>query len=43
MLMGMAMVQIMGGKLVKVFSDLRLAVDQVKGEFKVKDERMQGT
>ena len=32
----------MGGKLVKVFSDLRLVVGQVKGEFEAKDERMQG-
>ena len=42
LMMGMAMVQRMGGKLVKVFSDSRLVVSQVKGEFKAKDERMQG-
>ena len=42
LMMGMAMVQIMGGKSVKVFSNLRLVVSQVKGEFEVKDERMQG-
>ena len=42
LLMGMAMVQRMGGKSVKVFSDSRLVVGQVKGEFEVKDERMQG-
>ena len=42
LLMGMAMVQRMGEKLVKVFSDLRLVVGQVKGEFEAKDERMQG-
>ena len=36
------MVQNMGGKSVKVFSDSRLVVSQVKGEFEVKDERMQG-
>ena len=35
------MVQIMGGNSVKVFSDSRLVVGQVKGEFEVKDERMQ--
>ena len=35
------MVQRMGGKSVKVFSDSRLVVGQVKGEFEVKDERMQ--
>ena len=40
LLMGMAMVQRMGGKSVKVFSDSRLIVGQVKGEFKSKDERM---
>ena len=32
----------MGGKSVKVFSNSRLVVGQVKGEFKAKDERMQG-
>ena len=42
LLMGMAMVQRMGEKLVKVFSDLRLVVGQVKEEFEAKDERMQG-
>ena len=42
LMMGMAMVQRMGGKSVKVFSDLRLVVGQVKGEFEAKDERMQG-
>ena len=41
-MIGIAMVQRMGGKLVKVFSDSRLVVGQVKGEFEVKDERMQG-
>ena len=42
LLMGIAMVQKMGGKSVKVFSDSRLVVGQVKGEFEAKDERMQG-
>ena len=42
LMMGMTMVQRMGGKLVKVFSDLRLVVGQVKGEFEAKDERMHG-
>ena len=37
----MAMVQRMGGKLVKVFLNSRLVVGQVKGEFEEKDERMQ--
>ena len=42
LLMGMTMVQRMGGKSVKVFLDSRLVVGQVKGEFEAKDERMQG-
>ena len=42
LLMGMAMVQRIGGKLVKVFLNSRLVVGQVKGEFEEKDERMQG-
>ena len=42
LLMGIAMVQKVGGKSVKVFSDSRLVVGQVKGEFEAKDERMQG-
>ena len=42
LLIGMAMVQRMGGKLIKVFSDSRLIIGQVKGEFETKDERMQG-
>ena len=36
------MVQRISGKSVKVFSDSKLVVDQVKGEFEAKDERMQG-
>ena len=36
------MVQRMGGKSVRVFSDSRLVVSQVNGEFEAKDERMQG-
>ena len=42
LMMEMVMVQKMGGKSIKVFSDLRLVVGQVKGQFKAKDERMQG-
>ena len=42
LLMGITMVQRMGGKSVQVFSDSRLVVGQVKGEFEAKDERMQG-
>ena len=40
LLIGIAMVQRMGGKSVKVFLDSRLIVGQVKGEFEAKDERM---
>ena len=42
LLMGMTMVRRMGGKSVEVFSDSRLVVGQVQGEFEAKDERMQG-
>ena len=40
LMMGMLMVHRMGGKSIKVFSDSRLVVGQVKREFEVKDERM---
>ena len=42
LLVGMAMVQTMGEKSIKLFSDSRLVVGQVRGEFEAKDERMQG-
>ena len=42
LLEGMSMVQKMGGKAVKMFSDSRLVVGQVKGELEARDERMQG-
>ena len=42
LLEGMTMVQRMGGKSIKLFSDSKLVVGQVRGEFKAKDERMQG-
>ena len=42
LLEGMAMVQRMGGRTIKLFSNSRLVVGQVRGEFKAKDERMQG-
>ena len=42
LLIEMAMVQRMGGKSIKLFSNSRLVIGQVKGEFEVKDERMQG-
>ena len=40
LLEGMAMVQRMGGKSIKLFSNPRLVVGQVRGEFEAKDERM---
>ena len=42
LLEGMAMVQRMGGRSIKLFSNSRLVVGQVRGEFEAKDERMQG-
>ena len=42
LLVGMAMVQRMGGKSIKLFSNSRLVVGQVRGEFEANDERMQG-
>ena len=41
LLQGIAMVQKMGGKVVEMFSDLRLVVGQVKGELEARDARMQ--
>ena len=41
LLVGMAMVQKMGGKVVKIFSNSRLVVGQVQGELEAKDLRMQ--
>ena len=42
LLMGMSMVQKMGGKIAELFSDSRLVVGQVKGELEARDPRMQG-
>ena len=39
---GMSMVYKMGGKLVKMFSDSKLVVSQIKGKLEARDERMQG-
>ena len=41
LLIGMVMVQKMGGKTVEIFSDSRLVVGQVKRELEVRDSRMQ--
>ena len=41
LLVGMVMIQKMGGKIVEIFSNLRLVIGQVKGELEVKDVRMQ--
>ena len=42
LLIGIAMIQKMRGKTIKVFSDSRLIVGQVKGELEARDLRMQG-
>ena len=41
LLVGMAMVQKMGGKVVKIFSNSRLVVGQVQGELEARNLRMQ--
>ena len=41
LLMGMVMVQKMGGRAVEMFSYSRLVVGQVKGELEAQDTRMQ--
>ena len=41
LLEGMSLVQRMEGKVVKMFSDSRLVIGQVKGKLEVRDERMQ--
>ena len=41
LLMGMMMVQKMGGKTVKVYSDSKLVVGQVRGDLEARDPRMQ--
>ena len=41
LLVGMTMVQKMGGKAVEMFSDSRLVVGQVQGELETRDPRMQ--
>ena len=40
LLIGMMMVQKMGGKMVKVFSDSKLVVGQVRGDLEARDPRM---
>ena len=42
LLIGIAMVQKMGGKVVELFSNSRLIVGQVRGELEARDLRMQG-
>ena len=41
LLMGMIMVQKMGGKTVKVYSNSKLVVGQVRGDLEARDPRMQ--
>ena len=42
LLVGMALVQRMGGKSIKLLSDSRLVVGLVRREYEAKDERMRG-
>ena len=42
LLEGMSMVQKMEGNSIKMFSDSRLVIGQVRGELEARDERMQG-
>ena len=42
LLVWMAMVSKLGGKVIEIFSDSRLVVGQVNGEFVARDQRMQG-
>ena len=42
LLVGMAMFSKLGGKAIEVYSDSRLVVGQANGEFKAKDEHIQG-
>ena len=42
LLIGMMMVQRMGGKAVKVFSDSKLVVGQVRGDLEARDSRKIG-
>ena len=41
LLRGMMMVQKMGGKAIRVFSDSKLVVEQVRGDLEARDSRMQ--
>ena len=41
LLVGMTMVQKMGGRTVEIFLDSRLVVSQVKGELEARDVKMQ--
>ena len=42
LLAGVAMVRLLGGEMVELYSDSRLIVGQVNGDFEAWDERMQG-
>lgn len=41
LLAGMIMVKRLGGKAVEIFSNLRLVVEQINGDFEARDQRMQ--
>ena len=40
LLAGMTMVKRLGGKAVEIFSDLRLVVGKINGDFEARDQRM---
>ena len=42
LLVGVAMVRLLGGEMVKLYSNSRLIMGQINGDFKARDERMQG-
>ena len=42
LLAGVAMVKLLGGEMVELYSNSRLIVGQVNGDFEARDERMQG-
>ena len=42
LLAGIAMVRLLGGEMVKLYSNSKLIVGQVNGDFEAQDERMQG-
>ena len=42
LLLGLAMVKLLGGEMIELYSDSKLIVGQVNGDFEARDERIQG-